>query len=249
MAAHRINISFTGVGRIIRFNWHFYVKALLLLLAGALLAMLLPAAWRPWCWVLVALAAAQILLSLIVSWWVYDVSALYRFTWLQRWQLQPMQMINIHAGYDDTSEKLAQLFPQASMQVFDFYDPQLHTEVSIRRARRWYPAYPGTIGISTSQLLVPAGSADVVWLLLSAHEIRQPAERELFFCQLKQALAPGGCVVLAEHLRDLPNFIAFNLGCFHFHSRRSWQHCWQAAGFQLADECSVTPFVRCFKLQ
>jgi SAM-dependent methyltransferase len=249
MAAYRINLSFTGVGRIIRFNWHFYVLAAALLLASVLLGAMLPAWWRPYCRGLVVLVAAQILLSLIVSWWVYDVSSLYRFTWLQRWQLQPLQMINIHAGYDDTSERLNRLFPQARLQVFDFYNPQLHTEVSIRRARRWYPAYPGTISISTSYLPVPAAGTDVVWLLLSAHEIRQPAERERFFCQLKQALAPGGCVVLVEHLRDLPNFVAFNFGCFHFHSRSSWQQCWQTAGFQLVDEFSITPFVRCFKLQ
>jgi hypothetical protein len=56
-------------------------------------------------------------------------------------------------------------------------------------------------------------------------------------------------VILVEHLRDPANFIAFGPGFLHFHSRRGWQRGWESAGFGLADEFRITPWVRVFVLR
>jgi hypothetical protein len=55
-------------------------------------------------------------------------------------------------------------------------------------------------------------------------------------------------VVLVEHLRDLPNFLAFGPGFLHFHSGPSWLYSIREAGFQIERDIPVTPFVHCFVL-
>ncbi len=69
----------------------------------------------------------------------------------------------------------------AHLQVFDFYDPHLHTEISIKRARKAYPAHPNTQSIQTSSIPLPNEVADSIFLVLAAHEIRNHAERARFF--------------------------------------------------------------------
>jgi ubiquinone/menaquinone biosynthesis C-methylase UbiE len=58
--------------------------------------------------------------------------------------------------------------------------------------------------------------------MMSAHEIRDPEERETFFRELTRLLAAKGQVVVVEHLRDMANMLAYNVGAFHFHTRAEW---------------------------
>ncbi len=37
-----------------------------------------------------------------------------------------------------------------------------------------------------------------------------------FFNELNRVLKPNGQIVVTEHLRDLNNFLAYNIGFFHF---------------------------------
>ena len=62
-------------------------------------------------------------------------------------------------------------------------------------------------------------------------------------------MTEGGAIVLLEHLRDLPNFVAFGPGFLHFHSRKAWLKDIQEAELRVEREHSVTPFVRCFVLR
>ena len=49
-----------------------------------------------------------------------------------------------------------------------------------------------------------------------AVEIRNEDEKKLFFKEVCRVLEAEGRVHVVEHLQDLPNFLAFNLGFFSF---------------------------------
>ena len=121
-------------------------------------------------------------------------------------------------------------------------------EPSIRRARRLFPPTPGTLSAPYDRWPAATESADVVFGLLAIHELRSDAERGAWFAEARRCLSSSGRVILVEHLRDIANFIAFGPGFLHFHSRWSWERGWESAGFRLADEFRVTPWVRVFVL-
>ncbi|WP_196956942.1 class I SAM-dependent methyltransferase [Hymenobacter guriensis] len=139
--------------------------------------------------------------------------------------------------------------PRATLRVFDFYNPTVHTEVSIRRARAACAPFPGTEPVQPHALPLTKASADGVFVLLSAHEIRQPAQREIFLAELRRVLQPQGKLVIVEHLRDPANFMAYTIGFLHFYSRATWLRAFRQAGFRLLQEKKITPFVSAFTLQ
>lgn len=240
---------FEGIYNIVRFNWHFYALALgavaLILLSG----LLLWPAFATMALIGAALLALPLLSSLLISYYIYDRSDLYSLSWLDHLPMKTSgSIVNIHAGFDESSLLLKHKFPQAQLRVFDFYDPAKHTEVSIRRARKAYPAFPGTQAISTSVLPLTESSADVVFLILAAHEIRNEQERLLFFKGLKEALRPSGKIVVTEHLRDFPNFLAYTAGFFHFLPESHWQKAFAGAGLRVEQRFRITPFINTFIL-
>lgn len=228
-------LAFQGVKNIIRFNWHFYVIALCCIVFFTIIHQPL----------IIFLIILSTIVSLAVSWYVYDYSNVYTLNWLD--VKHPARVVNINAGFDETSAVLAAKYPAADLIVYDFYDPAKHTEVSIERARKAYAAYPGTIAIATSA--VPSAPADLIVVIFAAHEIRNFAERAAFFTKLKECLRDKGQIVVLEHLRDLPNFMAYNIGFFHFYSRREWMRTFDAAGLAVEKETKLTPFLSAFILQ
>ena len=121
------------------------------------------------------------------------------------------------------------------------------TEPSIARARR-AQGDGESEPVDFRRLPVATGTIEAALLLLSAHELRTDDARVALFDEMRRVLAPGGRVVVAEHLRDGPNFLAFGPGFLHFHSRRTWTRCFTRAGFAVHKEFSITPFVRVFVL-
>lgn len=237
-----------GVCNILRFNWPFFALALAILLGLILGALLTSGVLR---WLLVAAVFAALLpvaISLFVSWWVYDHSNLYRLDWLDNIpQLKLGRVLNIHAGFDETSALLA---PRVdALIVFDFYDSSVHTEASIRRARRAYPPYAGAKTVKTRALPLADLSVDAAFVIFSAHEIRDDAERAAFFNELARVLKPGGTIVVTEHLRDIYNALAYTAGVFHFLPRRAWQKTFKSAGLRVRTTFQITPFVTTFVLQ
>jgi hypothetical protein len=228
-------VAFQGVTNIIRFNWHFYVIALACITGCIVFHQFL----------LILLIVLGTVVSLTVSWYVYDYSDLYTLDWMDFPAIH--QLVNINAGFDETSILLAEKFPGAALTVFDFYDPAKHTEISIERARKAYGPYPGTINISTDD--IPLVSADLICMMLAAHEIRNSAERMMFFSLLKERLNDQGQMIVLEHLRDLPNFMAYNIGFFHFFSKKEWRRTFTGAGLTIHKEIKVTPFLSAFILQ
>ncbi len=194
-----------------------------------------------------AVVLASTIISLLVSLYIYDLSGLYKFKWIDSLPTDQL-ILNIHAGFDETSALLQSRFKSAELVAMDFYDSDKHTEVSIKRARAAYPPYPNTKHAKTNALNLPNESVDKIFVLLAAHEIRDEAERVLFFKELARILKPAGLIYVTEHLRDIPNFLAFNLGFFHFYSKSAWLRTFRQANICLQQEIKLTPFLSTFTL-
>jgi SAM-dependent methyltransferase len=213
---------YQGITNIVRFNWHFYVSALAFVTALLMAALFVDALMFWFCLLLAMTILLSTLTSLGVSYYVYDRSALYDLPWLDRFQDRDA-IVNIHAGFDETSATLQRNFAGGNLRVFDFYDPQKHTEVSIERARRAFPPFPGTVKVTTARLPLAANSVDIIFNIFALHEIRNRPERIHFLKEQAAALKAKGRIAVVEHLRDIANFLAYTIGFFHFFSKHEWQ--------------------------
>ena len=131
--------KYQGVCQIVRFNWPMYVVAAVIIFAGIALTMIiaLPDFVRAFIRVGLGLAGFWLILSLLVSHYVYDRSALYRGEWLRRiFSTPPVRYATLHVGLDEFSEILQDHFPQSEPIAIDFFDATEMTEPSIRRARQ-----------------------------------------------------------------------------------------------------------------
>ncbi len=239
---------YQGLVNVVRFNWPFYLYGILFIsfLYAAAAFFHSPVRWIAL--LLGIMVTLAVVASLCTSWYVYDLSGLYRLGWLSYWAEPPAEIANINAGFDEISGLLANKFPEAGLKVFDFYDATRHTEPSIRRARNAYPPYPGTIPVEPGTFISYKNRFQLIVLCFAAHEVRNEPERIHFFTTLSETLAQDGTIVVVEHLRDLPNFLAYNIGFFHFHSRASWQRVFKQSGLILTRELPLTPLVNCFYL-
>ena len=240
-----------GLRNIVRFNWHFYALALAVGLLLSLGAVLAPATFGRYVGAGLVLVLAPVVVSLAVSTYVYDGAGLYELGWLPAGvgPAAGATLLTMSAGFDEISPVLRQQFPQGQLLAIDFYDPARHTEVSIARARRAYPPPAGTLPARTCALPLPDHAADATLAFLAAHEIRDAAERAAFFREIRRVTRAGGPVVVVEHLRDAANFLAYTVGFFHFHSRRTWLATFQAAGLHVTQEIKLTPFISAFILR
>jgi hypothetical protein len=238
---------FQGVANVVRFNWHFYllsvVFAVLLFVAGRYFESTL-------LYLFGALSIIQALVSLGVTFYVYDHSNLYSLGWLDELGIKADgKFISLNAGFDETSDNLRNKFPDAELSVFDFYDPKTQTEVSIRRARELRPTSGDPAKISTSKVPVTGNSVDAIFVIFAAHEIRDEQERIRFFKELGRIAKDSCMIVVTEHLRDSLNLIAYNLGGLHFLSRATWSKTFDDTGLNVSKEINMTPFVTAFVLK
>jgi ubiquinone/menaquinone biosynthesis C-methylase UbiE len=239
---------YQGVLNIIKFNWHFYVLAFLAMCGLFFATLLIPEYLHLYIYFFISSILITTSVSLLVSYYVYDLSSLYQLTWVKDNESN-IEILNIHAGFDETSYLLKAKFKQANLAVIDFYNPFTHTEISIKRARKAYPPYPGTIKSNTSNLNIADSFADKIFVTLSAHEIRNENERIVFFKELCRIIKPSGQIYVTEHLRDFSNFLAYNIGFFHFLSKTCWYATFKKANLKIVSETKITPFISSFILK
>lgn len=237
-----------GVRTIVRFNWPFFVAA-----GAALIALLLAGSGLEpplsfWAFGAAGLLLAGVLIPLAASWCAYDLSGLYGLRWLDPAASGRRSAAHIHAGFDEITALLRKRYPQVTWRIFDFYDPDKHTEPSIRRARRTHPPAAETVPMGTDHLPAEDGAFDLILLCLAAHEIRDSVERIAFFAELRRCLSPAGIIVHVEHVRDLPNLLAYSLGAWHFHTKRAWEATFTAAHLRIDSRVKINPFMTCYRL-
>jgi len=240
--------NFQGVLNILSFNRHFYVLGF-----GILVVIFASRLFFEWpnlvFWMVVATFVYGLTMPLLVSAYVYDLSGYYKFHWLSKVvsDANNVKLVaSIHAGFDETSFILKEKFPGADLRVFDFYDGKQHTEPAIKRARKVSSRYPGTRQIASDHIPLQDKTFDLIFLLSAVHEIRSPEEKLRFLRECHRVCKPGGKVIMVEHLRDLPNFLAFSVGFTHFFSRSVWKKSFEHAGFHSFHEIKFTPFMSVF---
>ncbi len=241
---------FQGVLQILRFNWRFYLETTGGAAFAFLVAVQLPQVWRVPLIAGGSLAIYWTCSSLLASYYIYDRYPIYRLNWLAR-QLPraPRHWVNIHAGLDESSHLLPELFPSAEGRVLDIYDPREMPEHSIKEARRMHPSPVETTPARWNSLPLRSGTIDVALVMFAAHELRRDQARVQLFGELARALTKDGEVALIEHTRNWANFLAFGPGFFHFFSKSVWRRAASAAGLQVRKEISMTPFVSVFMLR
>lgn len=244
----KVRKPFQGISNIIRFNWHFYVIAIVLILLILLLSTFSNSTIKSILQIFTLLISITILISLFVSYYAYDLSDFYKFKWIKN-NDNNISIININAGFDETSELLKRKFMNSNFTALDFYNPKKHTEVSIKRARKQYPPYPNTKITEPSKIEIESNSIDKIFVILSAHEIRNKEERIVFFSELNRILKPKGQIIVIEHLRDISNFLAYNIGSFHFYSKSTWLNTFNKSKLRVLSEIKNTPFISTFTLE
>jgi SAM-dependent methyltransferase len=240
-----------GLRQIVRFNWPFYVAAAAIVVPAPLIVRQLPgsAGTHALLYSAIGLAAFWMIGSLGVSWLVYDRSRLMTGDWIREaLGYRPRTWLNVHAGLDEMTPILRARLRGSRGRVFDIYDAREMTEPSIGRARGASPG-GGSEPVDFRSLPLATGTMDAAFLLLSAHELRSHEARCALLREVHRVLKPGGHIIVAEHLRDIANVLAFGPGALHFHSRRAWTRGFEQTGFGIYDEFSITPFVRIFVLR
>jgi SAM-dependent methyltransferase len=247
IAEHRR--PFQGVAQIVRYNWPYYVLAAGPLLVGGVLIdkLDLPQSAAAIFAVFLVPTVFWVLSSLVVSFYVYDLSPLYRWEWLgEVVKRPPRTWVSFHAGLDETSGAIHRLFPDSEGSALDIYDPSKMTERSIERARSSIADTGERASVDFLALPFLDSTCDAVFLILAAHELRDREDRVRFFKEVRRILQPGGRLILVEHLRDGWNFAAYGPGIRHFFSRGEWLRVAKKGGLVKGGERSLTPFVRCF---
>ncbi|SRR5258705_13365111 len=241
--------KFQGVLNILSFNRHFYFFGILAL--AVLFASRLFIEWpNVIFWLIIGAFLYGLIMPLIVSAYVYDFSGYYKFNWLRNLinESETVNLIvNINAGFDETSFIIEEKFSQSGLKAFDFYNAKQHTEPAIKRARKVSLVYPDTKSIASNSIPLDDKTVDIIFLLSAAHEIRSHEEKILFLKECYRVCKPHGKVIMVEHLRDLPNFLAFSVGFTHFFPRSIWKNAFGRAGFTCFQETKFTPFMSIFK--
>lgn len=226
--------------RVVHFNWPYYLLSGFITFVILAVSPLLPRFLEPAVCAAVFCMIFWSLGSIIASCWIYGFSGLYGYRALQ--SILPdksLRWANLHAGLNEAGCDLRRMFGDGIN--LDVFDPILMTAGSLRRARKKailnHSCDPRSLPIASRSL-------DAVFVIFTAHEIRDKDACDAFFSEVRRVLCAGGLLVLIEHVRDLPNFLAFGPGFLHFQPDRRWIH--PRPGFEMSRRFRITPFVQIY---
>ncbi|MGN7863179.1 methyltransferase domain-containing protein [Chryseobacterium sp. 22458] len=186
----------------------------------------------------------NIIASLTASYILYDNSDLYELNDLNgiiNWSTTENAVL-IHASFDPLSQRLEEKYPDLNLTVCDIYGNRHEHESGIEVSKKMFPPNPKEIKISPDQLPFENESQDVILAVTALHEILDHEKRILFFKEAKRILKKGGVIIISEQFRDTTNFVFFNIGAFHFLSRKQWMDSISPSGLKIIKNKKITPF-------
>lgn len=187
--------------------------------------------------------------SLLVSFWIYDYSPLYKLEFLNdQVDKSALKILNISSGFDEIGGVLKSKFPKAEIRNMDIFKALPQRELSIQLAKKQNSSGQ-TEELESLQIPLDSGSMDIIVLFFAAHEIREDSYRQDFFYDLNRVLKSGGTLFITEHQRDLSNFLAYSFGFLHFYSNKLWLDLFRKTRFNISEEITENPWVKTYKLK
>lgn len=228
-------VRLTGTATVVRFNWPKYLGALAL--AAATGAADLAGAPRSACalaCVACVPAATWTVASLAVTWWVYDHRRVYEL--LTVGLADAGDWAVVHAGFDESVPALCTAIGRPPAAVAEI---AVRPGPTLRRARqRNQRAFAG---VPVNDLRLGAGSLDSVFVTFAAHEVHDLDDQHALFSSLRQALRPGGRLIITEHPRDAANVAVYGPGALHFQPLATWHARAAEAGLYSWRSSTTTP--------
>ncbi|MCX8523813.1 class I SAM-dependent methyltransferase [Chryseobacterium formosus] len=194
--------------------------------------------------ILSGLIILNIFASLLASYILYDNSDLYELNNLKGiidWN-KTENAILVHASFDPLSKSLEEKYPNLNLTVCDIFGNRHEQEKGIETSKKIFPPNPKEIKIKPHQLPFEDKSQDVILAVTALHEILEHDQRVLFFKEAKRVLKDDGLIILSEQFRDFTNFVFFNIGAFHFLSKKQWKTAISEAVLKIVENKKITPF-------
>lgn len=190
------------------------------------------------------LVLLNIIASLLASYILYDNSDLYELNNLKGiidWN-KTENAILVHASFDPLSKTLEEKNPNLNLKVCDIFGNRHEQEKGIETSKKVFPPNPREIKIKPHQLPFEDKSQDVILAITALHEILEHEQRVLFFKEAKRVLKDDGVIIVSEQFRDFTNFVFFNIGAFHFLSKKQWKNAIFGGGLKIVENKKITPF-------
>lgn len=186
----------------------------------------------------------NIIASVVASYILYDKSDLYKLNKMQNFLDfdKSKNAILIHASFDPLSPTLEKKYPNLNLTVCDIFENRHEHDSGIKVSKKVFPPNPEEIIIVPNKLPFPDKSQDMILAITAIHEILSHNERVLFFKEAQRILKKDGLIILSEQFRDVTNFAFFNIGAFHFLSKKQWEKAISEVGLKIVENRKITPF-------
>ena len=127
-----------------------------------------------------------------------------------------------------------------NLKIYNLYGNRHEDEKSIEISNRVFPPHPNQVNVDPTRMKDESNSVDYIFAITSAHEILTQEKRVKFFKEAKRILKDDGTLILCEQMRDLINFIFFNIGAFHFVSLKNWEEAISESGLKIRKQEKLT---------
>ena len=186
----------------------------------------------------------NIFLSILASYLLYDRSDLYKLEKLPAYinLNQIKNGIFIHASFDPISGSLQRKYPKMELVICDIYENRHLDEKMISFSKKQFPPNQKEIKIDPTQLPFKDNSQEIIFAITSLHEILQHKKRVEFFEEAKRVLKNNGIIIISEQMRNIINFSFFNIGAFHFLSKKKWNLAIEESGLEIYETKKINMF-------